>query len=159
MQQNIHTACCTLYKNKRALSLSLFRGLFSVRSTCFFFSGSQLVCVASPGVGGSALVMHGCAHLFDMGDASPRLQDGWGEETATSALLEVTQLHLGSVAPTGRSVVQGAFEQGTETTVAPSGQHDCHCDPLLYLFTETLKYALRIEGDNALFTLSMYGRN
>ena len=37
MQQNKHTACCTLYKNKRAHSSSLFRGLFSVRSCCLFF--------------------------------------------------------------------------------------------------------------------------
>lgn len=43
MLQNMHTACCTLYKNKSALSPSLFRGLFSVRSSCLFFSGSQLV--------------------------------------------------------------------------------------------------------------------
>lgn len=143
MLQNMHTACCTLYKNKSALSPSLFRGLFSVRSSCLFFSSSQLVqrwsvcvCVVSPWVGGSALIMHGCAHLFDTGDASPpslRPQDRWGGETAASALLEVTQLcappwrvaawRAGGMA-TGKSVVQGAFKQGTEPIAALNAQQE-----------------------------------
>lgn len=141
MLQNMHTACCTLYKNKSALSPSLFRGLFSVRSSCLFFSGSQLVqcvcvCVVSPWVGGLALIMHGCAHLFHTGDTSPpslRPQDRWGGETAASALVEVTQLcappwhvaecRAGGMA-TGKSVVQGAFKQGTEPIAALNAQQE-----------------------------------
>ena len=149
MQENKHTACCTLYKNKRACLCSGDYFL-SGAAVYFFFlllPGSQLVrqctcvyvCVrvASPGVGGSALVMHGCAHLFDTGDASPpspRPQDGWGRRNSSigapggdPAPLGATAPAHGSIGRAGRTVqwLKVPFEQGTE----PPGD----CDRLPYL--------------------------
>lgn len=56
----------------------LAQGLFSVSP--LFVVDCQLACVCvcarSPGV---TFVIHGCAHLFNTGDASPLPpQDGWG---------------------------------------------------------------------------------
>lgn len=105
------------------------------------------VCVcASPGVGGSALVMHGCVHLFDTGDASPpsprparrmrRRNSSIGAPGGDPAPARRT-------ANGGRSTVQGAFEQGTEpTTEAGREQETFHCDPLPYTKAKAVRYVI-----------------
>lgn len=145
MQQNKHTACCTLYKNKRALSSSLFGGLFSVRSCCLFFfqaaswCGGVRMCVCECCVPrGRRLgtcnawlcspVRHG-RRIASIAEAARRM----GRRNSSIGAPGGDPAPLGAAAPAHGSTdgqegrQQGAFEQGTDPQ-ASAGD----CDPLPY---------------------------
>lgn len=67
------------------------------------------------------------------------------------APLDATARHAAAGKGTRRSAVQGAFEQGTKATKAPSGHQDTVTLTYIYTLDYIPLYVLYNDGDSALF--------